>query len=146
MFDAIDRTIVRTLYANGRVSLRDLARKVHLSPNATAARVRRLVEGRVIKGFHADVDLAQVGLPLQAYIDVKLVAAMNAKKFEASLSMLARVISVEILTGTFDLRLKVACKDQEDLIHVIENIRSMTGVQETHTNMICRSAEHVLEL
>jgi Lrp/AsnC family leucine-responsive transcriptional regulator len=140
MIDDIDRTIIRTLYDRGRVSFRDLAEQIHLSPNAAAGRVRRLVERRVIKGFHADVDLAQVGLSLHAYIDVKLLAATNAKKFEASVATLAGVVSVEILTGTFDLRLKVACRNQEDLIRVIEDIRSKEGVQETNSTLICRRA------
>ncbi len=52
--------IIRALVADARLSFRDLGKRIHLSPNATAERVRRLQELKVISGFHAKVDRAQL--------------------------------------------------------------------------------------
>ena len=48
--DAIDRTILGELIRDGRLSYRDLAARIRLSPTATAERVRRLTEAGVIAG------------------------------------------------------------------------------------------------
>ena len=81
--DAIDRRIIGILTSHGRLSFRDLGAQVHLSPNATAERVRRLQSAEIIRGFHAEVDHAKLGLSLQGYIDVRLRPGTSAQSFEA---------------------------------------------------------------
>ena len=51
MIDDTERITIRTLYERGVVSFCDLAEQIHLSPNATAGRVRRLVEKARHKGL-----------------------------------------------------------------------------------------------
>src|SRR6267378_5287005 len=136
--DGIDRRILGILTSQGRLSFRDLGAKVHLSPNATAERVRRLQSANIIRGFHADLDYTKLGLSLQAYIDVRLRPGTSAQNFEAVAMKLPGVISAAILTGALDFRLRVACKGQSDLVQLIETLRSRAGVQETNTTVILR--------
>ena len=136
--DEIDRTIIGILTAHGRLSFRDLGAQVHLSPNATAERVRRLQSANIIRGFHAEVDHTKLGLSLQAYIDVRLRPGTTAQSFEAVAMKLPGVMSAAILTGALDFRLRVACKGQPDLVQLIEALRSRAGVQETNTTVILR--------
>lgn len=82
--DGIDREIIRELPAHARISFRDLGVKVHLSPNATAERVRRLLESGVIGGFHAEVDRAKFGHSLQTYIDNQTEARNERTDFSNS--------------------------------------------------------------
>ncbi len=49
-----------------------LAELAGIAPSTALARVRALRERGVIRGFHAEVDLAALGLPLQAMIAVRL--------------------------------------------------------------------------
>jgi Lrp/AsnC family transcriptional regulator, leucine-responsive regulatory protein len=141
VLDDIDRKILRVLRSDGRVSFRDLSQCVYLSPNATAERVRRLHSSGVIRGFHARLDPALLGLSLEAYIDVRLQSGTSAHNFEAAVMKLQGVVSVAILTGSFDVRLRVACKDQTDLVNLIESIRARIGAQETNSTVICREVE-----
>jgi Lrp/AsnC family transcriptional regulator, leucine-responsive regulatory protein len=136
--DEIDRRIIRILRSDGRLSYRDLGAQVHLSPNATAGRVRRLQSLAIIRSFHADIDHAKLGLTLQAYIDVRLRPGTSAQEFETLAIKLPGVISAEILTGALDFRLRVACKGQSDLVQLIETLRARAGVQETNTAVILR--------
>ena len=136
--DEIDRRIIGILTSHGRLSFRDLGAKVHLSPNATAERVRRLQSANIIRGFHADLDYTKLGLSLQGYIDVRLRPGTSAQNFEAVAMKLPGVISAAILTGALDFRLRVACKGQSDLVELIETLRSRAGVQETNTTVILR--------
>jgi Lrp/AsnC family transcriptional regulator, leucine-responsive regulatory protein len=139
--DDIDRKILRALRADGRVSFRDLSQHVYLSANATAERVRRLQSTGVIRGVHASLDTVLLGLSVEAYIDVRLQPGTSAQSFEAAVMKLPGVVSMAILTGSFDVRLRVACKDQTDLVRLIETLRARSGAQETNSAVICREIQ-----
>ena len=138
VLDSCDRTILRELSRNGRISFRELAKAAHLSANATAERVRRLQQLGVLLGFSADVSPASLGLHLQAFVDVKLQKGMSMETFEKALSKIAGVREAASITGGFDARLRVVCRDTTQLGRLIEQIRVQTGVQETSSTVICR--------
>lgn len=140
-FDDIDRKIIRALVADARVSFRDLGERIHLSPNATAERVRRLQDIKVISGFHAKVDRARLGVPLDAYIDIRLRSKTSASSFEIWAIKIAGVVTFAVVTGEFDCRVRVACKDQADLMRLVEELRSGGAIQATNTTLICREVE-----
>jgi Lrp/AsnC family leucine-responsive transcriptional regulator len=95
----IDRRIIAILTSHGRLSFRDLSAQVHLSPDATAERVRRLQSANIICGFHAEIDHTKLGLSLQAYIDVRLRPGTSAQSFEAVATGLPGITNAAILTG-----------------------------------------------
>lgn len=67
--------------------------------------------------------------------------APAAQDFEAAALKLPGVVSMAILTGSFDVRLRVACKHQAELVHLIETLRTRMGAHETSSSIICREAE-----
>lgn len=136
--DEIDRKIIAALVREGRLSFRDLSVQVHLSPNATAERVRRLRSANVIREFHAEIDHLRLGFALQAYIDVRLRPGTSAKDFEAVAMNLPGVVNAAILTGALDFRLRVACRNESELVQLIETLRSRAGAQETSSTVILR--------
>jgi Lrp/AsnC family leucine-responsive transcriptional regulator len=66
--DRVDWHIVGELQADARLSFNELSRRVRLSPPAVAERVRRLESEGLITGYHAQVDLARAGRPVQAVV------------------------------------------------------------------------------
>lgn len=62
--DAIAWKILELLQHDARMSFAELGRKVGLSTPAAAERVRRLEEAGIITGYHAEVDLAKLGVPI----------------------------------------------------------------------------------
>jgi Lrp/AsnC family leucine-responsive transcriptional regulator len=136
--DEIDRKIIAALADEGRLNFRDLGGQIHLSPNATAERVRRLQSANVIRGFHAEIDHAKLGFALQAYIDVRLRPGTSAQNFEAAAMKLPGVVNAAILTGALDFRLRVACRNESELVQLIEALRARAGAQETNSTVILR--------
>src|SRR5207247_2762257 len=67
----LDRQIVSLLAQDGRRSFTDLARDTGLSVSAVHQRVRRLEKRGVIRGYRAEVDPDEVGLPLTAFVSIK---------------------------------------------------------------------------
>jgi Lrp/AsnC family leucine-responsive transcriptional regulator len=66
--DAIDHRLVRALLADGRRPLRELATLTGLSTSAVHARVRRLSELGVIRGYRAVVDHHALGMAITALL------------------------------------------------------------------------------
>ena len=135
----IDGEILGILQDDGRRSFTDLGAAVHLSANAVADRVKKLGQAGVIRGIHADVDPAALGLTIEAQIDIKLRPTTTADAFEAAIRRLPQVLGAKLLTGSFDFSLDVVCIDRADLAAVTEFIRDKAGAQETYSRIILRS-------
>lgn len=139
--DSIDRTILRELLNDGRMSFRDLADRVRLSPTATAERVRRLQESGVIAHFQATLDLAVLGRPLRAFIDVRLRPGLDHAELEARLLDLPAVLSGAHVTGRWDYMITVACRDVAELDQLVMSLPREHGVIETDTRLVLRDLE-----
>lgn len=138
MIDEIDRKIIRYLIKDGRMSFRDLGERVHLSPNATAERVRRMQASGIISGFSAQVSWRHLGYLVEAYIDVRLQPGTSATNFQSAVTKIPGIITAAIVTGDFDFRIRVACKDHPHLVQVIETLRAHAGAQGTSSAVICQ--------
>jgi Lrp/AsnC family leucine-responsive transcriptional regulator len=136
----IDGEILRILQTDGRRSFTDIGAEVHLSANAVADRVRKLGQAGVIRGVHAAVDPAALGLTIEAQIDIKLRPTTTANAFEAAIRQLPQVLGAKLLTGSFDFSLDVVCIDRADLAAVTEFIRDKAGAQETYSRIVLRSS------
>ena len=70
--DAIDRKILATLQADGRISLAELAAEVGLSPSPCLRRMRLLEESGIIARYVAVLDQEKAGLPASVFVSIKL--------------------------------------------------------------------------
>jgi Lrp/AsnC family leucine-responsive transcriptional regulator len=96
--DDIDAAILTALAANARVTTSDLARAIGLSAPSTAERVKRLEEAGVIRGYHADIDPAAIGLSLAVHLQVRPMPG-QVQKLAALLSKLDAVVECHRVTG-----------------------------------------------
>ena len=70
--DRIESCILAELQNNARLSNKELAGRVGLSPSSCLERVRRLTERGVIRGAHVEVDPSALGITLQAFVGIRL--------------------------------------------------------------------------
>ena len=137
--DAVDRRILTALHADARIPNNALADVVGIAPSTCHGRVRRLQELGVIRGFHADIDPAAIGLGLQAMIAVSLQSGARGRirDFIAHIRGLPQVMDVYFLAGADDFILHVAARDTEDLrSFVVENLNADADVAGTQTSLI----------
>lgn len=113
--DAIDQRLLQALQANGRATYDELAQAVGLSASATLRRVKRLEDAGVISGYVALVEPSRVGLPLTAYISVRLAKTSAARNpiddFAAAVQTWPEVVECAALTGEMDYLLRVLVRD-----------------------------------
>jgi Lrp/AsnC family leucine-responsive transcriptional regulator len=69
--DAVDWRLVAELQADGRLSYKELGRRINLSAPAVAERVRRLEESGVLTGYRAVVDARRAGYPILAFVQMQ---------------------------------------------------------------------------
>ena len=141
--DEVDRAILTALVEDGRLPNNALAQRVGVAPSTCLARVRALRDRGVIRGFHADIDPAALGLPLQALIAVRLIvhARASVDAFRARSVRLPGVVSVFHVAGTEDYVLHVWAASSDALRDfVLDHLAVDPTVQHTQTSLIFEHA------
>jgi DNA-binding Lrp family transcriptional regulator len=142
LIDEIDRRIVAELERDARLPNNVLAERAGIAPSTCLGRVRALRARGVIRGYHADIDPAALGRPLQAMIAVRLqsTARGHIRTFAAEVVLLAEVLDVYFLGGKDDFLLHVAASSTDDLREFVETLSDNPDVAYTETSLIF---EHV---
>ena len=137
--DETDVAILRALAQDGRLPNNALAAAVGIAPSTCLGRVRALRERGVIRGFHADVDPAAFGLPLQALIAVQLRAHTRQQidDFRRDAPALPGVLSVFHVAGRNDYLMHVAARSPDALRDfVVEHLSSHPAVAHAETSLV----------
>ena len=137
--DEVDRRLLTLLHADARMSNSALADAVGIAPSTCHGRVRRLQDLGVIRGFHAEIDPAAIGLPLQAMVAVSLQSGARGKirTFVQQIRRKPQVIDVYFLAGADDFLIHVAARDTDDLrSFVVDNLNADSDVAGTQTSLI----------
>jgi len=137
--DDADRSILRALQAEGRISNLDLSRAVGLSPAATHARVRRLEAAGVIRGYAAIVDAEAVGLDLLCLISVSLQLHRPESVAQAreAIEQMPEVLECHHVTGEYDYLLKVVLPNRRALERfVVERLTPLPGIARIQTSLV----------
>src|SRR5688572_6339431 len=71
-YDNLDITILEELQMNGRISVADLARKIHLSQPAVHHRIKRLEREGIIQRYVALLDMEAIGYDLLCFVNLSL--------------------------------------------------------------------------
>lgn len=123
--------------AQGRITWSELAGILELSAPATAERVRRLEERKVIKGYTALINPEAVSCELTAFIAVTLERPKYRAAFLQRVQKLAEVQECHHVTGDDDYLLKVRCHNTRSLEQLIsEDLKELPGILRTRTTIV----------
>lgn len=108
-----DYSILRVLQRNGRISNRDLARAVSLSPSPSWRRLRALEEAGVIDHYAAVVRREAVGLSIMGFAHVSLHDhdSETVAKFDRAILDADHVLECHSTSGEHDYMLKIVAPD-----------------------------------
>jgi len=144
--DEVDQRIVLELARDARLPNNTLAQRAGVAASTCLGRVRALRERGVIRGYHADIDPAALGRPLQAMIAVRLQtnARGHLRAFVADVARRDEVLNVFFLAGKDDFLLHVAAASTEDLRGFVEDLSSNADIAYTETSLIFEHIRAVL--
>jgi DNA-binding Lrp family transcriptional regulator len=137
--DDVDRAILRVLAEDARTPNNAVADLVGIAPSTCHGRIRALRERGVVRGFHADIDPAALGLGLQAMIAVRLDAHTREqiRAFVRDVPKLPGVVSVFHVAGADDYLLHIAVRDSDALRDfVLDHLTGHPAVRHTETSLI----------
>lgn len=139
MMDKIDSELTAALQENAQFTAQELAARLGLSASQVARRRQKLEASGVIRGYRAQLDPAEMGLMVQAFVQVQLLS--HDPKLSTSFNKLVNgqpeIISAWSMTGEADLLLRIYCRDLPSLNVLIHDILLPHGaVARVHSQIV----------
>jgi DNA-binding Lrp family transcriptional regulator len=132
--DALDSRLLLELRANPRVGVVEISRRLGVARGTVQARMDKLAARGVITGFGPEVEPAQMGYPVLAFISLEIVQG-RLEEAVATLARVPEVLEVHGVTGDRDLLCRVVARDNTHLQDVI-NAMLHTGAVQRSTSAI----------
>lgn len=134
--DDKDLQIIEILSSNARISLRDIKKKVDLSPSSIRNRMEHLVEIGVIKRYTVDIDYRKLGFDIQVLV-LMTAKPGTSRDLYSRLSKYEQVSEVLRTAGPANFILRVRVKDIAELTHFITGeLERLEGVERIETMFI----------
>jgi DNA-binding Lrp family transcriptional regulator len=113
--DAKDLAILRLLQENAKMTIREIAARVHLSPTPVHERIRHMEDSGVITQYVTLVDHSRVGKGLMVicYVSLKQHNKRAGLSFIRIIGALNEVIECYNISGEFDFMLKVVVANMD---------------------------------
>jgi Lrp/AsnC family transcriptional regulator, leucine-responsive regulatory protein len=135
--DSIDTRILAELQRDARITVAELARRIHLSQPAVRERVQKLETVGVIKGFSTQVDAQALGYGIRA---IMRVGRCDSTRLEKLIAKTPEVVTAFNITGEDSWMLEIAVVDVEHLESVVSRFCALAV---TSTSIILRAVrEH----
>ena len=137
VLDETDRQILKILQKNAKLTTKELADAVNLSPTPVFERQKRLEKKGYIKKYVAVLDPEKLGLGLLVFCKVKLKQINHeiADNFVRQIQHIPEVTECYNTSGAYDYLLKVRARDmkqyQECVLNKLGEIESLASIEST---------------
>ena len=135
--DEKDKAILRLLQYDAKITVREIATKVHLSTTPVHERIKRMEDTGVILRYATLVDHSKVkkGLMAICYVSLKEHNKRSGARFIKTIHELPEVVECYIISGEFDFMLKVAADNMDDYydfhVNKLGQVENIGQVQST---------------
>jgi Lrp/AsnC family leucine-responsive transcriptional regulator len=134
--DAIDLRLLLLLTRDARLSQRSLARELGMSAPAIAERLARLERQGVITGYGVRIDWGALGYQTTVYLTITAMQGYQQGEIMEELAAIAEVDEVRLMTGAFDMLVRVRVRDDSHLRDLLmDRIWQIEGIQRTETSI-----------
>ncbi|HET8857997.1 MAG TPA: Lrp/AsnC family transcriptional regulator [Nitrososphaeraceae archaeon] len=133
--DEIDIRILRKLISDARLSYRNIAEQIGVSPPTVLARVEKLEKNKIIKSYSALLDHEKLGYDLTAIIEVTAIKN-KVVEVEKVLSKYENVCAIYDITGLTDMIIVAKFRNRKELSDFVKKELSIPSVQRTNTHLV----------
>ena len=136
MIDEKDQKILEELKKNSRNSTKNIAKNIAIPRVTVHDRIQKMQENGIIKRFSVNIDYKKIGFPTEVFIFISFQSNVDVSQRELAkkISKLAGVTEVHIISGEYDLLLKVRGSSLEEIGKlVVDKLRALKGVGRTLT-------------
>lgn len=144
MIDGIDRQILAIVQQDARISNAEIARRVGLAPSAVLERLRKLEDRGVIRGYATEINAAEVGFGLTAFVFVK---TSFCGSIGSVLAAIPEVLEVHDIAGEDCYLIKVRAANTDELGKFFrEKLKNLPEILSTRTTIVLQTLKETTEL
>src|SRR5690606_28297425 len=147
--DKTDLRILEEIQKDGRITVAELSRRVHLTKTPCAERLRRLETAGAITGYYARLNPAVLDVAHLAMVQVQLKSTTSdeLEAFNAAVARVPEIQSCHMIAGGYDYLLKVRTSNIEAYRRVLGAVISkLPGVLQTHTYVVMETVKDDITL
>jgi Lrp/AsnC family leucine-responsive transcriptional regulator len=147
--DSTDLRILEEIQKDGRISVVELSRRVHLTKTPCAERLRRLEKTGVICGYFAKLNpmVVNAGHVVMVQVQMKSTTADDLEAFNTAVVRIPEIQSCHMVAGGYDYLLKVRSKDIDAYRRILgEVVSKLPGVLQTHTYVVMETVKDEVTL
>ena len=133
--DKVDQQLLELLQSNSRSSTSALARTLGVSRSTVQDRINRLERRKVIAGYTIRYHDSFSGRQLNAHVMIQ-VNPKQSQKIVDALSRMGAVITVQTVSGIYDLVTTVKAATPQEMDKVLDEIGELPGVEKTTTSIV----------
>lgn len=130
--DERDKAILMLLQEDARTPIATIAKRLHLGETTVRYRIERLRRSGVISRFAALLNPRMIGFPVDAIVMLKAEPKLLKSVFE-TMSRYDEASHILQTTGEYDMVTVVHARSMEHINEIVNKIKSVPGVKETHT-------------
>jgi Lrp/AsnC family transcriptional regulator, regulator of ectoine-degradation genes len=126
--DRIDLNILAALFSHARISKVQMSADVGVSASRCYERMRHLEQAEIIRGYHADIDIARLASCLRFLVQIKLMNYTSArcKQFEKTILKIPEIVSCQSVLGNIDYIVVIVARSIERYQDVIAELRALS--------------------
>ena len=131
--DALDARLIDLLASEPRIGVLECSRRLAVARGTVQARLDKLTERGVIRGFGPEIVPGALGYEVTAFVTLEIRQAGGHDPVAERLAAIPEVLEVHTITGAGDMLCRVVARSNADLQRVIDAIVSAEGVVRSAT-------------
>jgi len=145
LIDKTDEKIIRELLTDSRLSYRQIARKIGVSPGTVLKRTKKLESNKAIRYYTTILDHEKIGYDLAAIIELTI-SKGKLIEVEREIAKAMNVLGVYDVTGTSDAMILAKFKNRRELNKFIKGLLAMEYIERTNTRVILNTIKEDFRL
>jgi Lrp/AsnC family leucine-responsive transcriptional regulator len=145
--DEVDTQLLKLLGENAKLTIKELADRVHLSHTPVFERVKRLESNGYIKKYIALIDAEKLNYGLIVFCNIKLKQHDKRIGHEFVTDIMAEVVECYNISGDFDFLLKVYARDMKHYQDFVFNkLGSVKSIGSTHSTFVMSETKNTFNV
>ena len=126
--DDLDARLLTLLREEPRLGLMEASRRLGVARGTVQARLAKLEERGVVKGFGPEVDPGRMGYPVLAFVFLQIAQGRLAEAVSV-LGAVPEVLEATATSGPSDLLCRVVARDTEHLQEIVNQLLSNNAIR-----------------
>jgi len=147
------KKILRLLQSNGKLSSKDITKKIGGKITTVYAQIKKMEELGIIKEYRAVLDPKKLGKPATAFVFASLAypahkeGLASRKRITNEIANYSEVQEIHVITGDWDILIKIKGKDVDEISNFVMNkIRTKHEIEKTLTCIVFETAKETMDI